>query len=406
MNRNRFALCFLVASIWVFLGLRGAMAQPTPLGPETRVDTVQGKHPLEPMLAVQPDGEFEIAWGYSSPTAPFVAARHFAADGTPTQTTQVSLGGPSGFARVNAVTATPGGFEVLWQTANWPVEPNLRRHLDLNGVPDPGKPVRLGKTAFSTRWVWQVRGHGFFGGWPILKNHSSIGLAIQRMTPAGVLTGTVQRLSTRPVIADERPVLTALPNGGFVAAWYGIVAQPDLSYRSVVRARLFSPAGKPIGSDLDVNSIDPGPNDIVRPQVAADPRGGFAVIWLFSDGTAEGFKPYLRFFDDAGRPRGPEIQGPNRLVAESLAFDDAGNLLVLWAENQGTVGSDLKVQLFDSDGASLGPPASVASEASKQQFNRPFRGNVAWGGSSWIVVWEAEADTPGPDAVFVRRFAE
>jgi hypothetical protein len=218
----------------------------------------------------------------------------------------------------------------------------------------------------------------------------------------------VQRLNTRPVISDERPVLTALPNGGFVAAWNGIVAQPDPgSYRSVLRARLFSPSGKPLGPDFDVNTIVPsGTNGLYYPQVAIDPQGGFALAWRLTDGSPTGATPYLRFFDADVSPRGPEIPFPKTQFVESIAFDDAGNLLVLWLEDGGPLGWSFKVQLFDSDGAPQGPPASVASEASGE-FNQPLRGgDVAWGGTSWIVTWVAEASFFGPNAVFVRRFAK
>jgi hypothetical protein len=360
-------------------------------------------------VAVQAGGGFEIAWSYKNAEAPLVVARHFDADGAPTDALQVALGSLGPYPNVRGLTATNGGFEVLWQLGGSPRQPHYRRHLDLRGVPDPGKPVQMGGTGWSTRWVWQVRGNGFMGGWQILKNNMPVGLAVQRLDTSGRLTGSVLRLNSRLVYDDERPILTGLAGGGFLAVWNGVISKPVNSYLSVVRARRFSPAGKPLGPDFDVHSKVPDEADILHsPRVAAAPGGGFAVAWSSYDGSAPASTPYLRLFDAAGRPRGREIPGPAPAErVEAMAFDAAGRLLVLWGEGlEGPGQEDLKVQLFSPRGEALGPPERIATEASGR-FHRPLRGNVAWAAGSWLVAWVAETDEGylGPKAVFVRRFA-
>lgn len=407
MKRMRFALSLLVASAWLgVLDPGAAAAQPVPLGPELRVDTLERKQPSTPSVAVQPDGDFEIAWGYLSDTEPLVGARHFEADGTPTDGGQVTIAGQGPYPLVQSVTATPGGFEVLWHAGHWPRQPHYRQHLDLDGVPGVVQPVRLGGTGLSTRWVWQVKGNGFLGGWQVLTNRMPTGLAMQRLTPAGRPTGKALRLNSRPVYVDERPILTPLAGGGFLAVWPGVVTRPGPLYISVLRARLFSPAGKPLGPDFDVSTIVPDPRDVLHyPKVATAPGGGFAVAWRFFDAEAgiQAATPYVRLFDAAGRPLGPEIAGPTTEYVEAMAFDDDGDLMVLWSQDQPTLGPGLSVQLFDHDGASQGPPVKVATAASGK-FERPIRGSVAWSGSFWIVTWTSEATFLGPNAIFVRLF--
>jgi hypothetical protein len=410
MSRTRFAVCLLLASAGLgALSPRGAAAQPAPLGPETRVDTLGSRELTAPMLAAQPGGGFEIAWGYLSDTPPFVSARHFAADGRPTNAAEVPIGGQGPSAQVHSVTATPQGFDVLWQLGNWPQLPNYRRHLDLRGLRDPGTPVRLGGTAFTTLWAWQVRGNGFLAGWQTrARGGLPSGIAVQHLTTdTGRLTGPVLRLNSRPVYEDERPTLTALAGGGFLAAWNGVAIGPGSSTLYVLRARLFSPAGQPQGPDFDVNSIVQGPKDGLQSlKVAAAPGGGFAVAWWFYDGSTNAGTSYLRLFDAAGRPRGPETPGPAPKGVESMAFDGDGNLLVLWSEGQGGVSPNLEIQLFDPDGTPQGPAERVASAASGK-FKRLTRGSVAWSGSTWTVTWLAQVgDYPIPSAIFVRRFAD
>jgi hypothetical protein len=407
MNRVRFVLRPLIALAWLGTFAPGqALAQPVPLGPEIRVDTIGPRQPAEPLLAVGPGGDFEIAWGYVTDTIrPFVSARHFDADGNPTDPAQVEIGLQGPYANVKSVTATPRGFEVLWQLGDWPKQPSLLRRLDSHGAP-VGPPLLLNR-GLSARWVWNVEGQGILGGWPMVVNHEYIGLAVQHINAAGKLTGPVLRLNSRPVADDERPLLTALPGGGFVAVWLGVVSRSPGDFVMVLRARVFSPAGKPLGPDFDVNSVAADLQDnIYYPKVAAAPGGGFAVAWRFFDDDAKTTTSYVRFFDAAGRPLGPEIPGlPNQGV-ESMAFDDAGNLLVLWADDPPTPEIDFKVQLLDGDGTPLGPQTSVISAASGR-FKLPARGNVAWGKDAWIVTWWANAVSPTgrPSAIFMRRFS-
>ncbi|MES1241686.1 MAG: hypothetical protein ABUT39_08700 [Acidobacteriota bacterium] len=398
-------------SLFLLVALAGsaAAAQPVPLGPEMRVDTVESRQPDVPFVAAQAGGGFEIAWSYKNAEAPLVVARHFDADGAPTDASPVALGGLGPYPSVRGVTATNGGFEVLWQLGGSPRQPHYRRHLDLRGTPAPGKPVQMGGTGWSTRWVWQVRGSGFMDGWPIVKNHMPVGLAVQRLDTSGGLTGPVLRLNSRLVYDDDRPILAGLAGGGFLAVWNGVISEPVNTYRSVVRARRFSPAGKPLGSDFDVHSKVPEEGDILHsPRVATAPGGGFAVAWSFFDSGASASTPYLRLFDAAGRPRGREIPGPATADrVEAMAFDAAGRLLVLWGEGLERPGEvDLEAQLFGPRAEALGPPERIATEASGR-FQRPLRGNVAWAEGSWLVTWVAETDEGylGPKAVFVRRFA-
>ena len=406
MNQVRFALRSLVAIAWLGIFAPGqAVAQPVPLGPETRVDTIGPREPSVPWLAVRPAGDFEIAWGYLTDTQrPFVSARHYAADGTPTDPKQVEIGTQGPSANVQSVTATPQGFEVLWQSGFWPKQPSYLRRLDAHGVP-VGQPLLLNR-GLSARWVWNIEGQGVLGGSPVIVNHEYRALAVQHINDPGKLTGPVLRLNSRPVSADERPLLTALAGGGFLAVWPGVIQSRPGEFVMVLRGRLFSPAGTPLGPDFDINSAPARLQDVIHyPKIAAAPGGGFAVAWRFFDDDTQTATPYVRFFDAAGRPLGPEIPGLTTQWVESMAFDDAGNLLVLWFEDQGVQGTAFKVQILDGDGTPRGPQASVASAASGR-FKLPVRGNVAWGGSNWIVTWLARAAPIGrPSAIFVRRFA-
>lgn len=404
MNRIRIALVLLLGSAWLgAAGPHGLAAQPAPLGPEVLVSTGDNHFLFSLRLAVQPGGDSEIAWESEGPdlSKELVLARHFAADGTPTDAAQVI--GQGTLPLIDSVTAEPTGFDVLWLDQRARKDFHYRRHLGLNGVPD-AKPVRLGGIRYLTPWVWQVRGNGFLAGWLLWPVGSEPkGMVARRLSSSGRLTGPLLSLASRPFFTNERPSLLAVADGGFLAVWCGItVGFPDVP---VVRARRFSPAAQALGPDFDLNTSFPASEACLGAKVAAAPGGGFAVAWLLDGGNDETFTPYLRLFDAAGNPLGPEVPGAATEWIESMAFDEAGNLLVLWGERKGFRVSDFELQLLDPHGLPLGPRESVGSAVS-DPYQDSLEGAVAWSGSSWIVTWAAQTTTfPESSAVFVRRFA-
>jgi hypothetical protein len=398
--KRSFFIAFLTSALG--LGLVGPVAaQLAPLGPEAQLPANDA--PERPMLAVQPGGGYTVAWDdlAGKVFSHFVAA----GDEAPGEGTKV-VGG--GLAATDAVTATPRGFEVLWHVVNEDGDPIAfyRRHLDAHGVPT-GRPVLLARGGVDC--VWSLGANRYLSGW-FMDPKQAIGARF--LSPSGQPAGPVFRLSSRAV---DDPVVTAVPlaNGGFVAVWFGTKLAKDAEAgakeeeengTAVLRARVFNAAGQPLGPDFDVNTTPPGPGEtapFLNPQfqVAAAPGGGFAVSW------ALGQTIYLRYFDAAGRAVTPEIAAiddPSAFAPVSMAFDDRGNLALLWL--QFLENPDLQLQRFDLHGAPLGASQMVRSAASNE-FPVPLEGSVAWAGDSWLVTWVAGTPFGSSRALFVRRFA-
>ena len=398
------SLLVLLGSVALgIMGPRGLSAQLAPLGPEAQLPA--GDTPERPVLAALPGTGYTVAWDdlAGKVFSHFVAA----GDEAPGEGTKL-IGG--GLAVTDSVTATPKGFEVLWHAVNDADEPVafFRRHLDPQGVPAPGKPVLLARNGVD--WVWDLGGTRYLSGW-FMDPRQAIGARF--LSPSGQPAGPVFRLSSRAV---DDPITEAVPlaDGGFVAVWFGIRLtkegqeiegqKEEEGGTSVLRARRFNASGQPLGPDFDVNTTPPGPGEttpFLNPQfeVAAAPGGGFAVSW------ALGQTIYLRYFDTAGRAVTPEISAvsdPSVFSPVSMAFDDSGNLLLLWL--QFLDDSDLQIQRFDPHGAPLGPSQRLPSAAS-DGLQRPLEGSVAWAGDSWLVTWVAGSSDGASRGVFVRRFA-
>jgi hypothetical protein len=306
-------------------------------------------------------------------------------------------------SKIDAVTANATGFELQWHVLNSLEEPVAfyRRHLNPQGAPDAGKPVLLAHGGVD--WVWNVGGKDYLAGWTLPRK---LAIAARRLTSAGQQTGPEIRLNSRAVDVPDATVVP-LAGGGFAAVWSGEISLgegEDLTLR-VLRARVFSAAGRPLGPDFDVNTLRPGTGETqpaLHPEfhLAAAPGGGFAVAWTL------GSTIYLRSFDAAGHaaaPETPAVTEEGAFVPSSLAFDDQGNLALLWV--QFLDHSDLKLQLFDSHDVSLGPSVPVRSAASGP-FEAPRQGSVIWAKDSWLVAWVAGVPDQDRRGVFARRFVD
>jgi hypothetical protein len=392
MNPTRLALVLLLASAYLGVAAYPAQAaQLVALAPEEELYT--DVFPNAPAVAAQPGGPYVIAWDddtFSQNEGSF--SYRYTASGEDTGSgIYRSIYSPTGAPAVDSVTAGRQGFDVIWHTLQSEGEPTVfyRAHLDLRGRRE-GKPIRLGGPG--TEWVWQVRGNGFMAGYPLPAQH---GIAARRLAASGQPAGPELRLNSRPVDHPTGVSVVGLADASFVAVWLGVL--PGSPGTAVLRARRFFPAGKPLGPDFDVNTSPLGafeyPNfgfDSAL-KVAAAPGGGFTVAWQLQE------KTYLRWFNAAGTPLGPDflaIRSPDPDgLPQSMAFDDTGNLVLLWED---------QLRLFDPRGTPIGPPMAVNDDDTEE----PRGGGVTWAGDSWIVAWEAAIPPYDQGSVFVRRFAK
>ena len=393
MRRIRRATLLGLLAGW--LGLSGGLtAELSPVGGV--IELPLGTFSDRPRLAAQPSGDYVLGIS-SSCVSPGEGAfyRYVAAGGNPSPVFRdwQEIGGRryGTMLGLDTITATAVGFDLVWYPcAEEPDSPKVfyRSHLDLRGKV-VGRPTRLG----NADWIWQL-GEDFLAGWMRPRQDA---IEARRLTTSGAPAGGLLRLNSLPVKASHARALP-LAGGGFLAIWFGGLPR---SNASVLRVRRFSAAGEPLGPEVDLNTL-PGAlrtySCCVDPfVVATDPYGGFAVAWILDDVL------YVRFLDALGTPKGPEVEVATSGYLgwpSSLAFDPAGNLLLLW----GDLDSDLQLQLLDGSGRPLGPPRRLNDE--RRSEVETILGNVAWGGDSWLVAWNAAIYPFDQGTTFFRRFAD
>jgi hypothetical protein len=373
----------------------GLAAQITPVGPETRADTITFDSLSCPQVAVGSDRSFEIVWDYNSLGDQSVHGRHYSASGEPTDPMQVKLvnGDFYDYDQVSSITASPGGFQVFYTVIDTQLEFPPRdfvRRLDLDGAP-VGDVERF---ALDTRVLAGPEGTLYAAFYQAKAKN----LFIQPVLPDGTARGKRIVLNTRS-IDQPSPALAPLSGGGFAAVWSGVAA--GKRPRQVIRGRIVR-NGVPVGQDFDVNMTPLGlkssyPSVFELRAAGAPSGGGFAVVWTVRE-SASNTSIHLRFFDANGRPRTPEtvaVPSAPAFMTFSAALDGAGNLLLLWRPPIQTV---LRARLFSATtGAPLGPAYQLDS------LGAFACGDVAWAGDSWILAYRTPGDE-GHGAIVWRRF--
>lgn len=197
-----------------------------------------------------------------------------------------------------------------------------------------------------------------------------------------------------------RPAVAMDENGDFAVAWADADADGS-SYGVFVRR--FTAAGVAKGPSALVNVRTEGSQN--RPSIAMDADGDFAVAWADSEGDFDGYGVYVRRYSAAGAPTtNPQLV--NRAMDgvqsfPSLAMHPDGELLVAWTSaDSGGDATGVVARRYDAAGIAVEPEFQVNQSPVGAQTFASAAYNAAEG--RFAVAWT------GPDAggvgVFARSF--
>ncbi len=243
----------------------------------------------------------------------------------------------------------------------------------------------------------------FVAAWESLgRDGSSYGVIGQRFNAAGGKVGSEFQINSFTTGYQQTPAVAAAGSGNFLVVWqsYG----QDGSLWGVFGQR-FDSAGSPVGGEFQVNSTS---TDYQRyPAAAADGLGNFVVVWGASGGQdGDGDGVFGQRFDAAGSPVGGEFQvntySTSYQVRPAVAADVSGNFAVVWT-SVGQDGSSNGVfgQRFTSTGSRAGSEFRVNSYTTSDQRSSAV---AADGSGRFVVTWGSLQDGSS-SGVFGQRLA-
>lgn len=209
------------------------------------------------------------------------------------------------------------------------------------------------------------------------------------------------QVSTYTAGAQVYPKVAMEQSGSFMVVWEDWSA----AHGSNVSVRGFAADGIPLAPEFHVGafttSFDQGPS------IAADPLGGFLVVWtsFAMDGSLWGV--FGRHLGGDGSPRGDEFQvnsfTTDSQIHPSVAMDGFGNSIVVWESlEQDGSGRGVFGRRFGSDGTPLGPDFQVNTYSTGSQEHPAVAADPE---GNFLVVWESDEQDGDEEGVFARRFA-
>lgn len=211
-------------------------------------------------------------------------------------------------------------------------------------------------------------------------------------------------LVNQVVFGDQSsPSSTQLNNGNYVVTWYSRDALSDDDDGLSIRAQIFDKNHVRVGEELLVNSIYN--SDQAIPQVAALANGGFAITWesfarIGEDSVGSAVK--LQIFDQMGVPIGDEVLVNSEVAGDQsypvIAGLENGGFVIVWKVLDPAIGDGsetaIKGQRYGADGAPVGGEFLVNNEAQDNQKNASVS---ALDGGGFIVTWASESTEDDDD---------
>ena len=273
-------------------------ADGTPAGDEFRVNTTTQDPQADADVTVLADGGFIITWqdvGLFSGRDNTIRARLFDADGTPAGDDFVingaDVGSDGGFPSVSAL--SNGGFVVTWQAEDADggtvVLASVFNASGIKVVPDfVVNDITTGGEGLPD--ITALEGGGFVVTW-------ESGGFFTSSAKARVFDASGQEIVSEFLVSENSeesqtsPVVTALADGGFVITWQSF---DSFSFDNNVKARVFNAAGEEVVSEFLVSESAEGSQ--AYPVVTALPDGGFVVTWQTIDGFLDDADVKARIF--------------------------------------------------------------------------------------------------------------
>ena len=146
-------------------------------------------------------------------------------------------------------------------------------------------------------------------------------------------------------------------------------------------------------------------NDFNTRSVASDATGNFVVTWSSKNQDGDGWGVYAQRYNSAGVAQGGEFRVNTNTaddqVHASIAMDDAGNFVIVWAWEVGGNDWGIYAQRYNAAGAAQGTEIHVNTYTTREQLGP----SVAMNGSgSFVVAWSSKDQDGDNWGVFAKRY--
>ena len=372
----------------------------TALGEEFRINSTTGNEQQKPTVTGLADGGFVVTWHSNRQDGSSYGnfgQRYDANGATVGAEFQVNSFTGNNQSQPQVASVADGGFVVAWHSYTQDTSGNgiYGRRFDADGSAF-GPDIQINSYVASEQTWPTVAGladGGYVVTWQSYAQDSSLyGIFGQRYNASGGRAGEEFRINNTTAGEQQKPAVTALPDGGFVVTWHSNLQ--DGSGWGIYGQR-YDANGLTAGPEFQVNSETASHQ--LEPAVTALSDGGFLVTWHSNLQDGSNYGVYGQRYDHSGAAVGAEFQVHSTTANEqswpSVAALPAGDFVVTW-------------QSLAQDGSSYGVYAKVFSTRSQVLEGGAGEDELSGGGGDDLIAGGAGADVlDGGDGVDTLSYA-
>jgi hypothetical protein len=400
-----------------------ALLSAIPLGLEFRANTYTSGFQADPAVAVDADGDLIVTW-YSygqDGDGRGIYARLYDASGAAVGSEFLVNSYTTGSQTNPAVAVDPDGdFVIAWQSdaqdgSGFGI---FAQRFNAAGVPQG---LEFQVNTFTTNdqlnpavalnadgefvIVWESAGSGaggiVSGGYETMANPQGL-IVARRYDSAGLPQGNEFRASLSTSAPQFNPSVALDSEGAFVVAWSGRGAAGDLQG---VHMRRFDSSGAAQGPDELVNTFTTG--EQYYPSVAMTASGDFVIAWDSKNQDGSGWGVYAQLFNAVGVKQGDEFRVNTTTIDyqhnASVTADSEGDFVVTWTNAQpGGTGYDIYAQRYNAAGVPQGGEFPVNSYTPNVQ---QYPSVASQANGDFVVAWESFGQDGSGLGVYAQRMS-
>ncbi len=243
-----------------------------------------------------------------------------------------------------------------------------------------------------------------YGGFVVVwrsygQDGSSNGIFAQLFDPNCSPAGEEFHVNTTTTGNQTRPAAAMDPAGNFVITWHG----PGINEQDEedIFAQWFDPNGLPIGDEMQINSYTF--DGQLYPDVAMNQNGKCIIVWESMNFPEEGNRTICgQLYDVTGEKSGDEFiinEEPSNYRYPDVAMDPNGNFAIVWMADKSS--NSIMAKLFNADGSAKTESFEINSIA----FNSIAQPAIAMDAAGcFIVTWDGDPDLASLDDIHARMF--
>jgi len=336
-------------------------ADGTPVGSEFGVGSPDDAWQVGPSVAADQNGGFVISWvTHQSGTGDKVWAQIYNAAGAAVGAEiEVATRAPSvaTAARAQIAVTADGGFVVTYDAiTEYQTGEVYARMYNASGVA-AGASFQVNSFTSDTQWdpkIAALDGGGFLVTWQsILQNEG--GIYGQRYDAAGTAVGGEFRANTGTPSNEFGGEATKLVGGGFVITWTSYAPNGGGIY-----AQIYAANGSTVGGPqlLDSGYNGGAGNNAAQAVVTALPDGGFVAGWhAYTNEPNTYGEIFVREYNADGSPRGAAVQANISIPGyvdvrepQSIIVAENGDVMIFWQAGHSVTAtlSDIYAQRYST----------------------------------------------------------